>query len=126
MSKVRERILLVDDERLVLELFEGLLSEAGFSIVGTSSSLEALHFIATNTFDILISDVLLGEVDGFALLSAAREKDPSIKVVLITGFPDERDAALAEKLGAIYLQKPGAFEAILPTVKRNQGLHAVG
>jgi CheY-like chemotaxis protein len=109
----RASILLVDDEPLVLEMFESVLSDQGYEVTVASSASEALNFLEKRSFDVLISDVLLDEMDGFEIQSIAKRKYPDIGVVLITGAPNPLDEQRAFIFGINYLSKPTGFEALL-------------
>lgn len=109
----KANILLVDDEPLVLEMFESVLSDQGYDVITASSSKEAVSLLNKRAFDVLISDVLLEDMDGFEIQSYAKAKYPEIGVVLITGAPNPIDEQRAFVFGINYLSKPTGFEALL-------------
>ena len=110
-------ILLVDDEPLVLEMFESILTQDGFSVQVAPSARDALNLIENKYFDVLVCDVKLEEFDGFDIMEIARNKSSEIGVVLITGAPSEEDSLRAEKLNASYLSKPIGFDLLLSSVE---------
>lgn len=110
------RVLLVDDEPLVLEMFESILSEEGYDVFVAASAKDALVHLDRTFFDILVCDVKLDDFDGFDIMSIARKKNANIAVVLITGAPSEPDSQRAKGMGADYLSKPIGFELLISTV----------
>jgi DNA-binding NtrC family response regulator len=109
----RANILLVDDEPLVLEMFESVLSDEGYDVTLASSAQQAIALLDKRSFDVLISDVLLDDMDGFEIQSYAKRKYPDMGVVLITGAPNPIDEQRAFIFGISYLSKPTGFDALL-------------
>jgi len=112
-------VLLVDDEPLVLEMFESILSEQGYDVFVAPNPQTALSHLEKTFFDVLVCDVLLDELDGFDIMTIARKKQPSIAVVLITGAPSEADAEKAAGQGAGYLSKPIGFDLLISTIENS-------
>jgi CheY-like chemotaxis protein len=113
MILTRASILLVDDEPLVLEMFQTVLTEEGYDVSIANSAPEALSLLSKRFFDVLISDVLLEDMDGFEIQAMAKQMYPNIGVVLITGAPNPIDAQKAFIYGINYLSKPTGFESLL-------------
>lgn len=111
------RVLIVDDEPLVLEMFESILEEEGYDVFVAPSSREAINQIEKTFFDVLVCDVKLEELDGFDVMAIARKKNPGVAVMLITGAPAEEDSQRAQELGAVYLSKPIGFDLLVSTVE---------
>ncbi len=114
---IRGKLLLVDDEPLVLDMFQSFFLTRDFDVHIAPNSREALKSIEKSHFDVIICDVMLEDLDGFDLLSIARRRNSTVKFILITGSPSEKDANRAEELNASYLTKPVGFEVILETVE---------
>jgi len=94
------RILLVDDDPAIRETLKAILEMKGFQVSAGGSVAEALHFIDTQPFDVLLSDLHMpGAGDGFTVISAMRHKHPEAITLLFTGYP-----ALKEAMDAILLQ----------------------
>lgn len=113
------RVLLVDDEPIVLEMFEEFLVHGGYDVVVASKASEALSHIERGSFDAFVCDVTLDEFDGFDLLMIARKKVGDIGVVLITGAPYEPDSSKANEQNAIYLSKPIGSDSLLRAVEES-------
>jgi DNA-binding response OmpR family regulator len=87
------RVLLVDDDEAVLEMMTQSLECNGFSVVGVGGVTDALKRIATEDFDILITDLHMPNAgDGFTVISAMRHSQPTALTMLLSGFPDVKRA----------------------------------
>ncbi|MCP4039115.1 MAG: response regulator, partial [bacterium] len=105
MSKAR--ILAVDDQRYFRELLEGLLREEGYEVETVSSAEEALHVLERDTFDVVVTDLVMPGVDGAELVSRIKERLPEQEIVMVTGVVDVKTAVEAMKRGATdYILKP--------------------
>jgi ActR/RegA family two-component response regulator len=99
-KKAQRRILLVDDDESVRDLFKEELEINEFVVSTAASVSEAIHLIDTEVFDVLLSDLhMTGAGDGFTVISAMRHKHPDAVTLLFTGYP-----ALKQAMDAIVLQ----------------------
>jgi two-component system, NtrC family, response regulator HydG len=115
--KYNYEILLVDDEPTILALFQEVLGEAGYRVSAASSSWQALERLVVGAFDLVISDIFLGEMTGLELLHQIRQTDPQAYVILVTGSPSLETAQEALHKGAFdYLSKPLSPDALLKSV----------
>lgn len=110
------RILLVDDEPLILEMFETVLREENYDVYVAPNAKEALQLLDRSLFDVLVCDVRLEDLDGFDIMTIARKRYPGIGVVLITGAPNPADAQIAMEKNATYLSKPIGFNLLIESV----------
>jgi DNA-binding response OmpR family regulator len=95
------RVLLVDDDSAVLAMMGQGLERKGFDVVAASSVTEALRRIATESFDVLITDLHMPSPgDGFTVVSAMRHSQPSALTMLVSGYPDVQSAMAAILLEA--------------------------
>ena len=117
MNTEHKRVLLVDDEPLVLELFENTLSSAGYDVFTAASAAEAVKLLQRAFVDILICDVMLEGLDGFEIMKIAREHLPTVDVTLITGAPSYSDRLRAEEFGARYISKPVGLDTLLNSLQ---------
>ena len=119
MSAERERILVVDDEVNMLALFEMVLSEGGYAVVCVSSGEDALKRLKTEWFDLVISDLMMPGMDGFALLEQAKALRSSQAFLMVTAHGSIDSAVQAMKDGATdYLTKPVNTEALKLVVQK--------
>jgi two-component system, NtrC family, response regulator PilR len=113
------RILLVDDEPSILSVLCTVLKAEKHDVTPTSGGEEAKELIATGNFDLMISDIRMGPVNGMDLLRLAHEKRPGMSVIMLTAYGSVETAIEALKLGAFdYLTKPFKVDELLITVQR--------
>src|ERR1700719_2405392 len=88
-----QRVLLVDDDISMLAMMKELLERKGFEVVAVGGVTEALKCIATETFQVLITDLHMPNPgDGFTVISAMRHSQPAAMTMLLSGFPDVKSA----------------------------------
>ncbi len=115
-----DRILVVDDEETIREIVCSMLAGAHFQTRQAASGVEAMALLESGEeFDLVLSDMLMAEMDGTALLERAKEKFPDVPVVMVTTVSDIQVALQALRHGAYdYLPKPFEREQLLATVRR--------
>jgi putative nucleotidyltransferase with HDIG domain/PAS domain S-box-containing protein len=114
-----EQLLIVDDEVASLSPLCEFLSAAGYQVMGRVSGREALEAMNERRFDLLLTDLMMQEMDGIALLRAAHERDPQLVSIVITGQGTIQTAVDAMKAGAFdYLVKPLQFNMLLQVIAR--------
>lgn len=116
-NSAKGKVLIVDDEPLVLEIIKTALKKSGFDITASSTAMEAISHIKKTSFDVIISDVRLDEMTGYEILNFAKNKNPMTNGILITGAPNEEDRTRAEELSAQYFIKPISLEKISKAVE---------
>ena len=106
-EKISGRIMIVDDDALTLKNLRRVLEKAGHKVSTYSDPQRALDHLKEVSYDLLISDVKMPGMDGFALLNRAKRFSLGMEVILITGFASISDAVSATKQGSFqYLAKP--------------------
>lgn len=115
-----ERILVVDDEEAIREIVASMLHAAGYACKQAGSGLEALALLKSGEeFELMLSDLMMAELDGIGLLERTKEKYPDMPVVMVTAVHDIQVALDAIRDGAYdYLLKPFEREQLLATVSR--------
>ena len=115
-----ERILVVDDEEPIREIVMSMLSNAGFQCRQAGSGLEALAILESGEqFELMLSDLMMAELDGIGLLERTKEKFPDMPVVMVTAVHDVSVALAAIRNGAYdYMLKPFEREQLLAMVRR--------
>ncbi len=114
------RILVVDDERGVVRSCVRILQRQGFTVTGVSESETVPELLRQETFDLLLTDIRMPKLDGLQLLKIAREIDPHLTVVLITGYGTMEDAIKAIRLGAQgFIMKPFEPDDLISAVRDN-------
>lgn len=100
-------ILIVDDEPVVIKSCERTLAPEGFDVQGTSSVKDAMERLTNGAIDLVITDLKMPEMSGIDLIRWIRENNPSVGVVVITGYPSQETIKDALEMGIIdYLPKP--------------------
>jgi len=113
------RILIVDDEIDVLVPLRDFLTELGYEVTGYVSAKEALAALKEEDFDLLLTDLVLPEMDGISLLKSARKAAPNLTCIVITGQGTIESAVEAMKVGAFdYITKPVDWKVLRPMVSR--------
>ena len=98
---VAHRVLLVDDDDAVLAMMTATLTHKGFDVVAVAGVTEALRHIATESFDVLITDLHMPNPgDGFTVVTAMRHSQPDALTLLVSGYPDVQSAMAAILLEA--------------------------
>ncbi|MHB8766143.1 MAG: response regulator [Deferrisomatales bacterium] len=108
------RILLADDEVLIQLTLAKALRAAGHEVAVAADGTRALERLAAEAFDLVITDLAMDGADGIGVLQAAKERDPDVAVIVITGYCDVASAVAALRSGAEdYLAKPFDFDELL-------------
>ncbi|MBE9571292.1 MAG: response regulator [Proteobacteria bacterium] len=104
------KILVVDDDILVLEALEELLKSSGHQVRVATRGQEALEILDQERFDLLILDVVMPKMTGFDVCCEVRKRGDEmskVKIIMLTAKTDERDVKTGEKYGCnLYLTKP--------------------
>lgn len=114
----RGRVLIIDDEAIVRVSCKRVLSPEGYDIALTSRGDEAVALLEKEEFDVVITDLMMPDMDGLQVLKIINKRWPDIKVIIITGYGTISTAVEAIKLGAHeYIEKPFKPEDILTAVQ---------
>jgi len=104
---MKNLILVVDDERSIRIGLKGLLTKEGYEVAVAESGDEALQFLASQEYDLVLTDLRMAGLDGLSLLKKIKEQYPDTLVMLMTAYGSEKTAVEAMKAGARdYLIKP--------------------
>lgn len=116
---MKAKILVVDDEQDICRALEFLLKREGYDVTAVHSGEDAVVKLKEESFDVVISDLKMGKMDGMAVLEKTRELSPDTAVIIMTAFASIESAVDAMKKGAIdYIVKPFLNEEIKLTVKK--------
>jgi DNA-binding NtrC family response regulator len=120
MSRAADfRILIVDDEKVQREMLAGFLGKQGYPSDSAADGVEALKFYASGSFDLVLTDLRMPGLDGFALLKELKRRNPEAAVVIMTAFGTVSGAVAAMKEGANdYLTKPVDLDELLLKIRR--------
>jgi len=113
------KILIVDDEIELMKALTDILRSQDYDATGFSSGKEAMEALKRDCFDILLTDLMMPEMDGISLLRAAQEIDPNLVGIIMTGQGTVHTAVEAMKIGAFdYILKPFKLPSLLPALYR--------
>ena len=115
---IKPHILVIDDERSMLELLEIILTKEGYQVTCADSGKQATSLIQKGSYDLLLCDIKLGDVSGIEVLKRAKEKNPDSVVIMISAYSSAENAVEAMNEGAYdYVPKPFDNEELKHTVK---------
>ena len=121
-----ERVLLVDDEEEFLEIMSERMRARDIEVTTSTSAREAINLIATETYDAVIMDFMMPEMDGIEALKAIKEKNPELQIILLTGHATVEKTVEAMKAGAMDLiEKPADLDALSEKIKTAHNQKAV-
>jgi DNA-binding NtrC family response regulator len=108
-----EKILVIDDEKSILDLLSVVFEKEGYSVKTSLSATRAVELIGNEDFDIIISDIKMPKMSGMELLRYVRKNRPDIPIVMITAYGTIKQAVEALKEGAMdYIVKPFDVEEL--------------
>ena len=117
-------ILLVEDEERAREVFVKILKDPGYGVMKAADGLQALSLLEKLHCDLVISDILMPNSNGYALVSRIRAKWPNMPIILTSGYLSA-DAAKAVLNGSIdFIPKPIDPIALIETVQRRMSQFA--
>ncbi len=108
-----EHILVVDDEAIIRDNLDRILTEEKYQVSTAANGIEALSLIKGSDIDLVLLDLNLPDMNGIEILEKAKELEPDLLVIVITGYASIESAVNALKLGAYdYIKKPFKADAI--------------
>jgi putative nucleotidyltransferase with HDIG domain len=114
-----EKILVVDDEEAIREVISTLLDAQGFQCTTSSNGRLGLEAFRKDSFDLVLSDIVMPEMDGLKLLAELRLDDPDVPVIMVTAMHDISIALEAIRAGAYdYILKPFEKDQLYLSVRR--------
>jgi len=118
--RAKSKVLIVDDERDICTALEFILKRQHYDVKSAYGGEDAIKLLGKEHFDVIITDLKMGKVDGMEVLEKAKEISPDTSVIIMTAFGSIESAVDAMKMGACdYIIKPFYNEEILLTVRKN-------
>jgi DNA-binding NtrC family response regulator len=112
-------ILIVDDDRVVLESCRRILQPEGHRLTLSSTAKEAVDKLERQHYDLLLVDVIMPEYDGIYLIGTAREKRPEMPILVMSGYPTPETIASGLRAGAThFIAKPFTPDELVAAVRR--------
>lgn len=119
MSEAKAKILVVDDELSMRQFLELMLEREGYGVLCAENGREAIGFLETHTFDLVLCDIRLGDLSGLDVLRKAKSVCPEITVIMISAYATAENAVEAMNDGAYdYLPKPFNNDELKQTIAK--------
>ena len=100
MSTKIKKILIVEDEKPLSHALELKLTHCDFQVKSAGNGQEAMHFLENEQFDLVLLDLVMPLMDGFAFLAKLQEKKNPVQVIVLSNLSQEEDVKKAKELGA--------------------------
>ncbi len=114
MKTPSKNILIIDDDKSVLNIFTRILQKQGYNIDSAETGHEAMDKIKTKKYHLALIDVKLPDTNGVDLLTRMHQAQPNIIKIAVTGFPSLEDATrVIDRGAAAYLVKPVKTEELV-------------
>jgi formate transporter len=114
-----EKMLIIDDEEIVLKSCRKIFEAEGFEVTTTANPQEGLNLVSGKSFDVILVDWMMPGFDGMDVVEELDKRSPNSAVVMISGYPSVGRATEAMKRGAMdYLAKPFRPEEVIEVVKK--------
>jgi DNA-binding NtrC family response regulator len=115
----KSRVLVVDDEEALRTVLSSELASVGYEVSSASDGEEAIAMVQNKKFDLVLLDIKMPKVDGFEALKFIKKSYPTVKVIMLTGFADLKNAIESKKHGAEdFVSKPYDLVDLLTTIER--------
>ena len=112
-----KKILIVDDDRVVLASCRRILESEGYEVSLTSGVKEALELLEEKKFDLLLVDVIMPEYDGMYLIGNVRENLPHLPILVMSGYPTPETISSGMRMGAThFIAKPFTPDELITAV----------
>ena len=113
------KALVIDDDRLTLELLTFQLQSEGFETVAVATGEEGLRHVRETDFDIILTDLNLPDISGIDMVRRCKEVSPQTEIIMVTGFGSMEKAIEATKAGAFhYVEKPVEFDELMSLITK--------
>ena len=115
----KKKVLVIDDERIVLDSIIKILEEENFEVDVNLSGRQGLEWALQKDYDVVLTDLRMPDIGGMRVLRDIKRAKPAMPVVMITGFGSVKSAVQAMKLGAAeYLEKPFAPDDLVKVIQK--------
>ena len=119
----KKKALVIDDEQIVLDSVSTLLRDEGFEVDVSLDGREGLDWAIERKYDVVLTDIRMPDIGGMKVLRDVKRINPTLPVIMITGYASVESAVQAMKLGAAeYIEKPFEPEQLLDAVSRALGI----
>ena len=117
------KVLLVDDEKDFLDIMAERMEARGMDVSTATSAEDALEMVRTESYDAVIMDLMMPEMDGFKALKLFKETRPEVPIILLTANVPEEKCIEAIKLGAMdVIEKPADLNLLTQKIEEAKAL----
>lgn len=114
-----ERLLIIDDEPALRHLLRTILEEEGYQVEEAENGQRGLELVATTTFDLILCDIRMPELDGMGFIKKALTKNPTLTIIMMSAYGSLETALQCMKHGAYdYISKPFRPDEVILTLKK--------
>ena len=119
LKPIKAKVLVVDDEKILLELLKDILSHLGCEVVALQNPEDLLN-VYDNTFDLVMLDVLMPRLTGVEVYQCLLKKNPQVKVIFMSGYSKDTDVEriVKENKNVDFVQKPYSIEALQDKIEK--------
>ena len=115
----KSRVLVVDDEDTLRTVLSQELKGEGYEVEAAADGQIAIDTLKVKPFDLVLLDIKMPNVNGFEVLKYIKQSHPNLKVIMLTGFADLKNAIESKKLGAEdFVSKPYDLVDLITTIER--------
>ena len=114
------RILVIDDNEEILVALKNFLRKKNFSVASATNGLDGLKLFesAADEFDLVITDLVMPNISGVAVISIIKKKNPDIPVIAITGYGEQPEALAKEARADTVIEKPFKLNKLIKTIQK--------
>ena len=117
------KVLLIDDEKDFLDIMAERMEARGMDVSTATSAEDALEMLLTDSYDAVIMDLMMPEMDGFKALKLFKERKPEVQIILLTANVPEEKCIEAIKLGAMHvIEKPADLSLLTQKIEEAKAL----
>jgi two-component system cell cycle sensor histidine kinase/response regulator CckA len=119
-------VLLVDDEPTIRKMMRSILQRRGFQVFDASKGVDALTVAQNNPIDVLVTDVVMGDMDGPTLAHSLVERKPDLPVLFVSGYPMDLEAERQRFTRCAFLRKPFQPSELFNAISEVSGAESHG
>jgi len=114
------RILVIDDNEEILVTLKNFLRKKNYAVASATNGLDGLKLFesAANEFDLVITDLVMPNISGVAVISIIKKRNPNVPIIAITGYGEQPEALAREAHADIVMEKPFKLNKLIKTIQK--------
>jgi CheY-like chemotaxis protein len=118
---MKTHVLIVDDEKDFLDIIAERIRSRGMAVTATTSAEDALDLVKKRSYDVVIMDFMMPELDGFTALKLMKAERPGMQIILLTADVSDEKRIEARALGALdVIEKPPDLQDLIQKIKKTR------